>query len=192
MQLNLQKTIPQKPLITQATLNAIVNILKIYSFSWLYFFIFMSNAHAEDAAPLSANRRNFIMENSLHSMLEIKKTDIAVETTVRLENTGKHSIYFWSVNAPKDGKASKTLFEITCNNQKLKYIGMMAKRGAPTPEEFIEIKPGEVYSFSIDLKKSYRFPDARGHCAIRYSVLNPLMDGVGFFKIESNTVVVNI
>jgi peptidyl-Lys metalloendopeptidase len=54
-------------------------------------------------------------------------------------------------------KATNAFFQVVANAAKIQYVGEMAKRAEPKPEDFITLKPKQEVKGSFDISTSYRW-----------------------------------
>ncbi|CAF2889501.1 unnamed protein product [Rotaria sp. Silwood2] len=69
-------------------------------------------------------------------------------------NTGNETIYIHKWSLP-DQELEHPLFKVTCNDVPVKYIGPLAKRGAPTINDVIPLAPGKTIATSVRLSSAY-------------------------------------
>jgi peptidyl-Lys metalloendopeptidase len=76
----------------------------------------------------------------------------AVEVTVT--NTSRHAVRIPKWQLPSDFVEAK-LFQVSRDGQPVQYEGPMIKRGLPTAEEFVVLRPGQTYRATVDLSAAY-------------------------------------
>jgi heat shock protein HslJ len=77
-----------------------------------------------------------------------------VNLRFELRNQTDRPLYVLVWYTPLEGMAGD-IFEVTRDGEKLPYQGMLAKRGAPTREEYVAIEPGTAASAEVDLRIGY-------------------------------------
>ena len=71
-----------------------------------------------------------------------------------MTNTSAQTIRVPSWQTPFLG-VEADLFSVSFGKDEIEYVGMLAKRAAPAPEDFIEIRPGQRKSILVDLSEVY-------------------------------------
>lgn len=132
------------------------------------------------------------MDNIIQAKLNIDWDQKHVRAQIQFLNTGHHSAYLWEANTAQNGVVHKDLFEIICAQQKIDYTGMIVKREHPSAADFIELQPKATYTSTLLLDRYYAFLEKNALYTIRYTTFNPDISGIGFSKIESNSVSMEI
>jgi heat shock protein HslJ len=94
---------------------------------------------------------------SLDCTLEMDETypvGESVNLWFALDNQTDRPLYVLIWYTPLEGIAGD-VFQVTRNGEKLRYQGMLAKRGDPTRDEYVVIEPGETASAQVDLRAGY-------------------------------------
>jgi hypothetical protein len=73
-----------------------------------------------------------------------------------ITNAGQTGVYLLKWYTPLEGVLGN-IFEITYQGEELDYLGPMVMRGAPLPENYIYLKPGEFIKESVNLAVEYSF-----------------------------------
>lgn len=128
-------------------------------------------------------------EQRVQVNLEVQAQGRNVTAKLTFRNAGGQDAFIERVNACDGGRIRNDLFEITRDDQRVPYIGRLAKRAAPGPEDFIKVAPGHSLSNTVQLDSVYQFPPGPGTYTVRYSALNPYPDRDGFFELVSNEAV---
>ena len=128
-------------------------------------------------------------EQQVQVNLVVQVQGRSVTATLTFRNASGQDAFIERVNACDGGRIRNDLFEITKDDQRVPYIGRLAKRAAPGPEDFIKLAPGQSLSNTVQLESVYAFPPGAGTYKIRYSAYNPFPDRDGFFELVSNEVV---
>jgi peptidyl-Lys metalloendopeptidase len=81
-----------------------------------------------------------------------KTDDVAV--TVTFTNRSATTQYLLAWQTPLDGVAAP-LFEVTRDGQAVPYLGIQAKRPAPTAADYVALAPGASRSASVELSSLY-------------------------------------
>lgn len=76
-----------------------------------------------------------------------------------LTNTSSEGLFFLKWFTPLEGLAGD-VFLVQRDGVALDYRGKLAKRAAPTPEDYVWIDAGESISAEIDLVEGYDFSQA--------------------------------
>jgi peptidyl-Lys metalloendopeptidase len=95
-----------------------------------------------------------------------KTDDVVVKVT--FTNTSDSPQYVLKSHTPFD-EIEAPLFEVTRDGQKVRYLGAIAKRGAPTAADYFLLKPGASYSAKVELSALYDM-GTTGDYAIRYHI----------------------
>jgi peptidyl-Lys metalloendopeptidase len=93
-----------------------------------------------------------------------KSDDVVVKVT--FTNTSGSPQYVLKSHTPFED-IDAPLFEITRDGQKVRYMGAIAKRQAPTAADYFLLKPGASYSARVELSSLYDMATT-GDYAIRY------------------------
>jgi peptidyl-Lys metalloendopeptidase len=93
-----------------------------------------------------------------------KSDDVVVKVT--FTNTSGSPQYVLKSHTPFE-EIDAPLFEITRDGQKVRYLGAIAKRGAPTAADYFLLKPGASYTAKVELSALYDM-GTTGDYAIRY------------------------
>lgn len=125
--------------------------------------------------------------DSLDVRLTIGVAGREATATVVFTNPGPAEVLLWNVNACTGGQLENNLFEIYRGDQRVRYTGMLAKRGQPTLEEFIRLAPRQSVTSVVPLHSYYRFPGGGDYRAC-YTAFNPYPNRDGFFPLQSNEV----
>jgi peptidyl-Lys metalloendopeptidase len=93
-----------------------------------------------------------------------KTDDVVVKVT--FTNTSNTPQYVLKSHTPFE-EIEAPLFEITRDGKPVRYLGAIAKRGAPTAADYFLLKPGASYSARVELSALYDM-GTTGDYAIRY------------------------
>jgi peptidyl-Lys metalloendopeptidase len=93
-----------------------------------------------------------------------KSEDVVVKVT--FTNTSGSPQYVLKSHTPFE-EIEAPLFEITRDGKPVRYMGAIAKRGAPTAADYFLLKPGASYSARVELSALYDM-GTTGDYAIRY------------------------
>jgi hypothetical protein len=71
-------------------------------------------------------------------------------------NQGDAGIYLLTWYTPLEGIAGR-IFQVSYGGQELDYLGVLAMRGDPTPDQYIFLEAGESASVEVDLSQAFDF-----------------------------------
>jgi peptidyl-Lys metalloendopeptidase len=97
-----------------------------------------------------------------------KTDDVVVKVT--FTNISASPQYVLKSHTPFE-EIEAPLFEITRDGQPVRYLGAIAKRGAPTAADYFMLKPGASYTAKVELSALYDMATT-GDYAIRYKIGN--------------------
>jgi peptidyl-Lys metalloendopeptidase len=102
----------------------------------------------------------------------------AASVRFTLTNTGRTTVRVLAWQTPFEG-IEHDVFEIGFGNEPVAYVGLWAKRGAPSAADYLVFKPGESRSVEIDLSEAYAMSKT-GTYSVRYrTLLADATDGAG-------------
>jgi peptidyl-Lys metalloendopeptidase len=113
-----------------------------------------------------------------------KSDDVVVKVT--FTNTSGSPQYVLKSRTPFD-EIEAPLFEITRDGKPVRYLGIIAKRGAPTAADYFLLKPGASYSARVELSALYDM-GTTGDYAIRYRIGNGSGKAADELKSDAATV----
>jgi hypothetical protein len=118
------------------------------------------------------------------SLLKTENTQNKRSILIKLviPNFSEKDLRLDGLSVAEDGKIMNQVFQVRMGDKELPYIGLMAKRMAPS--KFVIVKPGETYETSIDLEKYYDLPKEGGTLSLYFSTFNHFSPDE--FHIESN------
>jgi peptidyl-Lys metalloendopeptidase len=101
-----------------------------------------------------------------------------------LENRGRLTVTVLKWQLPSD-EIEADLFDVRRNGEPVEYLGPLVKRAAPTPDDYVEIGPGDSIKVSFDPTAVYDMAE-KGEYTVRYRAR--LLTGVATAEIgvESN------
>ena len=123
-------------------------------------------ALSAQAAPASGNG---VVVSVAPEKTSLGKTDDVV-VKVTFTNTSGSPQYVLKSRTPFE-EIEAPLFEITRDGQPVRYLGAIAKRGAPTAADYFLLKPGASYTARVELSALYDMATT-GDYAIRYRIGN--------------------
>ncbi len=106
---------------------------------------------------------------TLSAKLEVVHVDAArSQANVRftLKNDGKSRVHFLKWHTPFEGFRS-ALFKVVCGGREVSYHGPIVKRGAPGPNDYLELAAGESLAAVADLASVYDLPP--GECTVSFA-----------------------
>ena len=126
----------------------------------------------------------------------------AVTVRFTLTNNTAERLYVLKWYTPLEGIAGK-IFRVERDGQVIPYQGILAKRVAPPPEDYVLLEPGESVSAEVDLATAYDFSKAGeytieflspsiSHVARTEAEMAKTVDDLKPVQIPSNTVTVQI
>lgn len=80
----------------------------------------------------------------------------AVPVEFTLTNQGEADIYLLTWYTPLEGIAGR-IFRVTYQGRELDYLGILAMRGDPTPDQYIFLEAGDSTSTEVDLSPAFDF-----------------------------------
>jgi peptidyl-Lys metalloendopeptidase len=117
-----------------------------------------------------------------------KHDDVMV--TVTFTNTSGSPQYVLKSHTPFEG-VDAPLFDVTRDGSKVRYLGAVAKRAAPTAADYYLLKPGASHSVKVELSSLYDMATT-GDYEIRYHTASKQLlkdaNDIGELKSEAATV----
>ena len=106
----------------------------------------------------------FKQASGLSSKLEVLsvegyKAADSLSMRFTLTNDTDESLNVLRWQTPLEG-FNANIFQVTVGDKPVLYTGRLVKRGAPQPEDYVAIGPGESASVDVDLAKAYAIYDA--------------------------------
>ena len=133
--------------------------VKILVFLILSVFILVPSAGAADTPPpLSAGIDVLTVDET---------TGIAVQIKFTLTNHSTQAIDILKWGTPFDGRFTADCFDVRLDDTPVPYRGILVKRGAPRPSDYMTVAAGDTISATIDLASGYTIYQA-GIYTIRY------------------------
>jgi len=90
--------------------------------------------------------------------------DIVLNVTIKNQTSQTLSVLKYQLPG---AVLESPLFEISRNGEVVNYTGKLVKRGRPTAEDYLVLKPGQLIQQQIELSSQYDFKDG-GQYSIRY------------------------
>jgi peptidyl-Lys metalloendopeptidase len=110
-----------------------------------------------------------------------KSDDVVVKVT--FTNTSGSPQYVLKSHTPFE-EVEAPMFEITRDGKPVRYMGAIAKRGAPSASDYFLLKPGASYSARVELSALYDM-GTTGDYAIRYRIGNGNGNGKAGEELKS-------
>ena len=88
---------------------------------------------------------------------------------VSMTNTGTEPVTLLKYQTPFYG-VEADLFDVSLGASPVEYVGMLAKRGVPSKEDFMTLAPGETRTATVPLAKFYQF-ESTGQYVIEYDAV---------------------
>jgi hypothetical protein len=128
------------------------------------------------------------MEKNIDIHLDIEKHENLMMARIQFSNNSTNEVYLDARTICIGNKISRSVFNITDeNNNRVDYIGVLVNREV-TPEDFIALRAGEKIETKIVLNEAYEITKNNRYW-IQYLVFHPTyMNDAGFTKFESNKV----
>ena len=142
---------------------------------WAYY-----QGECEPAAEQDAVKSGLTADLEIPERLSINE---AIPLKFTLKNTSDTPMHILKWYTPLEGIAG-WIFQVTRDGQVLPYMGIAASRGAPLPEEYVLLNPGEYTSAVVDLRTSFDF-SIPGTYRIRF--ISPRISHVAFTEQEKAT-----
>lgn len=106
------------------------------------------------SAPLAAQEAG----SALRGTIEMAKSKFAktgpLEITFKLTNGSGQTLHILKWHTPLEGFKAD-IFRVERDGQRVPYVGRLYKRGAPQPEDYVTLAPGESATASVDLAEGY-------------------------------------
>lgn len=75
---------------------------------------------------------------------------------VRITNNTKKSVKVLKWDTPLENMLRADIFNVSIDNEKVSYVGIKTKRGAPTEDDYIVFQPKESKTINIDISNYYK------------------------------------
>ena len=124
---------------------------------------------------------NFTVETNL----TVNVTKNEVQATLTFANLGPEDAYIDKIQACLNGKTENDVFEITSDNQRISYNGIMTKRGY-SKDNIIELGAGKSLTATVKLGEVYNFLSGNHTYKAKYSAYHQLPPFI--LPLESNDV----
>lgn len=95
--------------------------------------------------------------------------------TFTVANPTDRARVFCTYHTPFEG-IRNDIFVVTAAGAEVPYRGMMAKRAAPGPEDFLVMPPGSARQAQVDLREGYALPPGLVTVAYRGTAISGLPD----------------
>lgn len=110
-----------------------------------------------------------------------------VMLTFTLENRGRLTVAVLRWQLPSE-EIEADILDVRRNGQPVAYLGPLVKRPAPTPDDYVELGPGESLEVSFDPTAVYDMGE-RGEYTVRYRAdLGVVADRAAELKVQSEPV----
>jgi peptidyl-Lys metalloendopeptidase len=83
-----------------------------------------------------------------------------------LKNLSDHNVWVLTWYTPLEGLKGN-IFEVTCDGKPISYEGIMAKRGNPRRDDYIQIPPKDAVSVTVDLSEAYKIQQS-SECRVKF------------------------
>jgi hypothetical protein len=129
-----------------------------------------------------------MMANSVSVHLAVSAQLGQVRARLAFKNSSNRDVFIEKYNACAEQQIENNVFEIRTNGHLLDYTGMLAKRRRPIPQDYLIIRPGEMFETEVDLTKAYAFPKELREYVVVYSAVISYPDRDGVWMLKSNPV----
>jgi hypothetical protein len=82
---------------------------------------------------------------------------ISLEFTVKNNSSEPFRFCFWQ--CPLEGKFTSNFLSVQLHDKPVSYKGILLKRTAPKEQHYLELKPGDSRTTTIDLKDGYKIEE---------------------------------
>ena len=141
----------------------------------------------------------------LEALLEMPQTlpdGARVPLSFTLLNRSEHALYVLKWYTPLEGIAGE-IFHVRRDGRLLPYQGILAMRGDPGPQDYVQLAPGASAEATVDLAQAYDFSQAGtytirfispriSHVAPTEAEFAETVDDLGPVPMPSNTVTVTV
>ena len=119
--------------------------------------------------------------------VEAKSEGAFAELTF-LNTSSSEEASLYKYNTCLENRIRNNVFKIESEGQAVQYIGRLAKRPDPKPEDFAKLPPHATLSCVVRLDDAYRFLPGSHSYEIEYFALHPFPGKSGYMKLRSNRV----
>ncbi len=92
----------------------------------------------------------------------------SVQVRVSIHNAGSEPATYLPMNTALENPLQADVFEVSLNNEKQPYIGILAQRLPPQLDDFVMLEPGDQLDVTFDLSLHYLM-NQPGHYQVRYA-----------------------
>ena len=125
-------------------------------------------------------------KESIDVNLTVEVSPSGLFATLVYTNNSPKKVYIEKINGCLDGVIENNVFLITNEGEKIKYVGILAKRKPPGPDDFAVIEYNDKLTTRVRLDECYNFlPGLHDYVAI-YSAFHTYRDRPGFYELKSN------
>jgi peptidyl-Lys metalloendopeptidase len=135
------------------------------------------------AAPYAGSGVRVVLTPSHDKALQ----DVGSAVRFTMRNDGSAPVRVLKWQTPFFG-VQHDLFDVAVGGQEVEYVGAWYKRGLPTKDDWMTLKPGESRSIDIDLSETYTF-EASGQYEMKYSAALNAYDEMAAGKAGAATTV---
>jgi len=89
----------------------------------------------------------------------------------KIENLSQDVIFVLKYNTPLEDSVLADIFEVSVKGQRADYLGVAARRTAPTFQDYVPLKPSQSISRTVDLAPLYDFSVQGGEYTIQLNTL---------------------
>ena len=124
--------------------------------------------------------------NPVAVKLVVATSSATIAATLTYTNTSSENAFIEKINGCLDGHIDNNVFELTADNRRIDYTGILVKRRAPGPDDFVKLPPGEKLITTVRLEETYEFLPGSHTYRVVYSALHSYPEHPGFIELKSN------
>jgi hypothetical protein len=124
--------------------------------------------------------------------LRVNAVGTHVQATLEFLNRSPQMVFLEKINACASRKIENDVFQIKSEGSAVPYIGMLAKRNPPGPDDFIAIAPQQKFVTAVFLDQAYQFAAGSHVYTARYSALHDYPDKDDYFELQSQEVTFSV
>jgi hypothetical protein len=147
---------------------------------------------AASKVPLESERMTIMTPNQIDVKLEIAADENKATATLTYTNTSSTDAYLDKINGCVNGSIKNHVFRISSEGKEIEYIGILAKRKDPGPDDFVKLPPKGVLMARVNLNEAYEFFSGAHEYKAHYFALHSFPDRPGYSKLKSNEVVFSL
>ncbi len=146
---------------------------------------YKSSSQRAGERPKSESTMTITQTQAVTVELRVDIIGNRVQATLDFTNRSSGTAFLEKINALVSRKIGNDVFEIKSQGTRISYIGALAKRNPPGPNDFIGIAPGKKFTTAVFLDEAYEFLPGRHVYSARYSALHDYPDKDDYFELQS-------